>query len=328
MSNAREIVFWPSNDVVLDGTSSIIESKTNILWTLLSTDNGEENKIDIASPTSLKTRVTNLRIGQYKFRLSLTTDDHRYSSKIDVIVIVYAQNGRPPKIQLTLETPNVNILSNLIILNGSQTTADYGIAKWQWLKSPSSPALGSFINNSDVLPVAFVTNLIEGQYVFTLQVVDDRKQTSETSVTVNVNGIPEAENLIELRLSSTPSLRQQTLDNLLAQIRAFLIDSFPQIRIDMVGLTHENVLLIKATDSKTNLLVSPKLIVFQLRTKLKPLRSASNVNIVSIETFLCLSNCSNHGKCDHITKRCICNRYYMPNWFKMFVYQEQNCGSF
>ena len=328
MSTAREIVFWPSNDVVLDATSSIVESDTQILWSLLPDDRGhqKQTEIDIVSPRALKTRVTNLRIGQYKFQLTLTTDDQQYISKVEVPVIVYSQDGRPPKIQIDLQTPTVNILNNLVILNASGTTADYGITKWLWSKSPSSPAMGHFLNNSNHFPIAYVTNLIEGQYVFHLQVVDDRQQMSEMNVSVRVDGIAEAENLVEILFPSKPDLRQQTLDNLLSQIRVFLIDVYPNIYIDMVGVTKDNVLLIKGRDAKSNSILPPKSIADHLRAKLKSLRSASNVNILSVNTYLCLSNCSNHGTCDRETKRCVCNRYYMANWFKSMVQQEPNCG--
>ncbi|CAM2721049.1 unnamed protein product [Rotaria socialis] len=328
VTHSREIVFWPSNDVLLDGTSSIIEQQqqTHVFWTLLSNDNKQDaNTIEIISPHSLKTRISNLRIGQYKFQLALVTNDKRYTSKAEVLVVVYSQNGQPPKISINLETKSVNILNNLIILNASKTTADYGIAKWQWAKSPLCPAIGHFINNSSSSPIAYVTNLIEGQYIFILQVLDDRQQMSEMNITVNVNGVPDAENLIELVFSSKSYLHQQTLDNLLAQIRVFLIDLLPNIHIIMVGMLHENVLLVKGKDFKTDLIISPKILVNHLQDKIKSLRSASNMNIISIDTYLCLSDCSNHGKCNQKTKRCICHSYYMENWFKSIVQREPNC---
>jgi hypothetical protein len=327
VTNRREVVFWPSNDVILDGTSSIIESRTSIDWKLLSNDNKQkQDDIEIISPNALKTRISNLRIGQYKFQLTLTTNDHEYTSKLEVGVIVYSQNGQPPKIRINLETTNVNILNNLIILNASTTTADYGITKWQWVKSPSSPAIGHFINNSNTLPIAYVTSLIEGAYVFNLQVFDDRQQMSEMNITVNVDGVSDANNLIEIRFLAKPYLYQQTLDNLLSQMRVFLIDLLPNVYILMVGMPKENILLIKGKDIKSNLIISPKLIADHLQSKIKSLRSASNMNILSINTYLCLSNCSNRGKCDHVTKHCVCNRYYMENWFKSIVNREPNCG--
>lgn len=284
------------------------------------------NDIEISSPHSLKTQVTNLRIGQYRFQLNLRTDDGQYTSKKEVLVIVYAQNGQPPKIDIQLESKNLNILNNLLVLNGSGTTADYGIAKWQWVKSPLSPAMGHFINDSQQSPIAYVTDLIEGQYVFTLQVTDDRQQMSEMSVTINVDGVPDAANLIEVNFLANPYLYQRTLENLLAQIRVFLIDSFPNINIVMIGMPKENLLLIKGIDMKTQSILPPKPIANQLQKKIKSLRAASNMNILSIDTYLCLSNCSNHGRCDQKSKHCICQKYYMENWFKSLVNKEPNCG--
>jgi len=327
VTNSREIVFWPSNDVLLDGTSSIIEEKTNIQWTLISNDNNQRShEIEISSPHGLQTHISNLRIGQYKFQLALTTSDQSYTSKTDVLVIVYSANGQPPKIRVHTETKSVNTLNNLLILNGSATTADYGIAKWQWIKSPLSPAMGYFLNNSQSSSVAYLTNLIEGQYVFTLEVTDDRQQMSQSNVTISIGGIIDAENLIEIQFLTNNYLNQRTLENLLAQIRVFLIDIYPNINILMIGMPKENLLLVKGVDANSGLILPPKTIVKHLQSKLKPLRSASNLNILSIETYLCLSNCSNHGKCNHQTKHCVCERYYMENWFKSLVLKEPNCG--
>lgn len=327
VTNSREIVFWPSNDVILDGTPSILEEKTTAFWTLISNDNKQKsNEIEILSPHALKTRISNLRIGQYKFQLILTTYDQAYISKKEIVVIVYSQNGQPPKINIQVETPDVNILNNLLILNASLTTADYGIAKWQWIKQSFSPAMGYFINDSNLSPVAYLTNLIEGQYVFTLQVTDDRQQLSEKNTTIHVDGISDAENLIEIQFLAKPYLYQQTLDNLIAQIRVFLIDLYSNINILIVGMPKENLLLIKGIDSKTEMIIPPKYIVNHLQNKIDSLRSASNMNMLSINTYLCLSNCSNRGTCDHKTKHCVCKKYYMENWFKAFVNKEPNCG--
>ena len=186
--------------------------------------------------------------------------------------------------------------------------------------------MGHFINESQQLPIAYVTDFIEGQYIFTLQVTDDRQQMSETSVTINVDGVPDAENLIEVNFLANPYLYQRTLENLLAQIRVFLIDSFPNINILMIGMPNENLLLIKGIDTKTQSIIPPKPIANHLQKKIKSLRAASNMDILSIDTYLCLSNCSNHGRCDHKTKRCVCQKYYMENWFKSLVNKEPNCG--
>ncbi len=44
-------------------------------------------------------------------------------------------------------------------------------------------------------------------------------------------------------------------------------------------------------------------------------------------------NCSNHGYCDSITHKCVCNKYWMPNLFRFYFQNENdltngnNCGN-
>ena len=41
---------------------------------------------------------------------------------------------------------------------------------------------------------------------------------------------------------------------------------------------------------------------------------------------VCQNNCSNHGHCDHKTKRCICEAFWMQNFFIYNMYGDSNCG--
>jgi hypothetical protein len=46
---------------------------------------------------------------------------------------------------------------SVITLNGSQSSDDLGIVKWEWIRESSSVALGRVIANSDHSPVLLVT---------------------------------------------------------------------------------------------------------------------------------------------------------------------------
>jgi hypothetical protein len=46
---------------------------------------------------------------------------------------------------------------SVITLNGSQSSDDLGIVKWEWIRESSSLALGRVIDNSDHSPVLLVT---------------------------------------------------------------------------------------------------------------------------------------------------------------------------
>jgi len=43
------------------------------------------------------------------------------------------------------------------VLNGSRSSDDLGIVKWEWIRDSSSLALGQVIDNSDQSPVLMVS---------------------------------------------------------------------------------------------------------------------------------------------------------------------------
>lgn len=71
-------------------------------------------------------------------------------------------------------------------------------------------------------------------------------------------------------------------------------------------------------------------------------QSYSQFNIISISKVICTNShsynnnnsspCSNHGKCDSYSHKCICNKYWMPNLYKYYLQSESdltdgnNCG--
>ena len=53
----------------------------------------------------------------------------------------------------------------------------------------------------------------------------------------------------------------------------------------------------------------------------------SNLKLKNFSLPVCQNNCSNHGQCDLATKRCMCDPYWMENFFKANLwYKEKNCG--
>ncbi|CAF4143094.1 unnamed protein product, partial [Didymodactylos carnosus] len=327
----KQVVFWPSSETILDGTPSILESFTQCKWTLIEYNGkfGDSSEdIQIIQPQSLKTSVYNLHIGQYKFQLELITKDKKYTSKDYVNVIVYAQNGQPPKIQI-LTKQRVNILNNLIVIDASKTEADYGIASWKWTRTAESPATGRFINNSDASPIAILTQLHVGLYTFVLHVTDDRSQLSSKSVNITVEPLDEnGKNLFQIRFQTQNNVlfTEQMLNNLLTKLDAFLSDLQPQLNLTVLSVDDDQLLL--KTSGTNGVASRPQLVVNHLRPKVKLINKLlTNIKILNIDTYLCVYDCSGHGKCDRKTKQCHCDKYYMENWYKKQFQYIPNCGN-
>jgi hypothetical protein len=54
----------------------------------------------------------------------------------------------------------VSLPLDVLVINGSSSSDDLGIAKWQWTREPTSLAMGTIITHSETSPVLMVFNQI------------------------------------------------------------------------------------------------------------------------------------------------------------------------
>ena len=57
-----------------------------------------------------------------------------------------------------------------VVVNGSGSKDDLGVAKWKWTRQPGSLAAGKVVGGSDRTPLLRLTGLVPGQYLFELEV--------------------------------------------------------------------------------------------------------------------------------------------------------------
>ncbi|RWS27475.1 Dyslexia-associated-like protein, partial [Leptotrombidium deliense] len=73
-------------------------------------------------------------------------------------------------------------------------------------------------------------------------------------------------------------------------------------------------------------LVSGTEVVQKLKFRLKSDPNLINPEILNLETVICQNNCSSHGSCDQLTKRCVCEAFWMEDIFRVyFGDKESNC---
>lgn len=183
-AGANKTIQLPTNSTTLSGSGSDSDGTiTSYLWTKVS---GPTATLSNANTPTLS--LTNLVIGTYVFRLTVTDDDGAIGSK-DVTLIVQAANIAPVA---NAGGPKTIILPvNNTTLSGSGTDPDGTIATYLWEKISGSSVTLSGANTATLN----LTNLVEGQYVFRLTVTDNNGATgsAETTVTVlpqNINQSP------------------------------------------------------------------------------------------------------------------------------------------
>lgn len=148
----------------------------------------------------------------------------------------------------------VTLPTNTIYMNGSTSTDDLGIVKYEWSRDGSSLAIGTIVGNSDHEPVLIVswislfvheeiplmadfqlTNIVPGRYVFKLTVHDTQGLSSTDTVSVIAHPDPMLMNLVEVTFAvSINALTQSELDSLQQKLILLLGNNLKLVVRDLV----------------------------------------------------------------------------------------------
>ncbi len=173
-------VTLPNSSVTLNGNANGVNGSAIVRfnWTKKSGGNAT-----IVNSGAAVTAINGLSAGDYVFTLTVT-DNNGLSSSSDVKVTVkQGQNNQPPSVDAgadqstTLPNNTVTLYGNANGVNGSSITS------YNWTKKSGGQAT---IGNTGVA-VTTVSNLTQGNYVFTLTVRDDRGTSASSDVNVTVN---------------------------------------------------------------------------------------------------------------------------------------------
>ena len=171
----------PTNSTTLDGTASTDgdDGIASYKWSLVS----GPSQYSLANANAAKTALSNLEQGTYVFQLEVK-DKAGATATGEVMVTVNSANNQAPKADAG--TDMVIILpTNSATLDGSASKdSDGSIASYKWSKV-SGPA--QLIITSPSAVTTSVSNLVKGEYVFRLQVTDNKGATATDDVTVTVN---------------------------------------------------------------------------------------------------------------------------------------------
>jgi gliding motility-associated-like protein len=125
--------------------------------------------------------ITGMVAGTYVFRLTVT-DNQASIDADDVTVVVNPLATNQPPVANAGADKTVSLPTSIAILEGSGSDVDGTISTYAWVKV-SGPVATLGVTNG---PTLEVTNLLEGIYVFRLDVTDDDGATHFDEVTVNV----------------------------------------------------------------------------------------------------------------------------------------------
>ncbi|XP_075723202.1 dyslexia-associated protein KIAA0319-like protein isoform X4 [Rhipicephalus microplus] len=187
----QSVVYMPNNEVTLNGNLST-DDKGIKSWEWTKSPDTDKH-VDMEGTTSPYLHLSNMEVGVYKFLLKVTdTADQTATAEVHVFVkpasnqAPTANAGKDMRVSLPIDKP--------IMLDGSHSTDDVGITSWHWsqIQGPK-PSRIEEPNSSTTR----VSNLVPGEYVFKLDVVDANNLTSSDNVSIiitqNKNAPPKAD---------------------------------------------------------------------------------------------------------------------------------------
>ncbi|NXH50493.1 K319L protein, partial [Dicaeum eximium] len=315
----------PVDSTTLDGSKSWDDQK--IVFFLWEKTRGPDG-VKLENANSSIATVTGLQVGTYEFTLTVK-DERNLQSQSSVNVIVKEEINKPPiakiagNVVITLPTSTAE-------LDGSKSSDDKGIVSYLWTRDEGSPAAGEVLNNSDHHPVLLLSNLVEGTYTFHLRVTDAKGESDVERTTVEVKPDPRKNNLVEIILDVNVSqLTERQKGMFIRQIGVLLgvLDSDITVQKIQPYTEQSTKMVFFVQNQPPHQIFKGREVAWTLKNELRKQQSDFLIfRALEINTVTCQLNCSEHGRCDSFTKRCVCDPFWMENFLRVQLGDgESNC---
>uniref|UniRef100_A0A3Q1GI93 KIAA0319 n=1 Tax=Acanthochromis polyacanthus TaxID=80966 RepID=A0A3Q1GI93_9TELE len=316
-------VFLPVSSVLLNGSSSTDDrAVSSYHWEVVSGPPGLKlEDVDQAVAT-----LTGVRVGRYTFKLTVSDQEGATDSASLTVRVQEATSLQPvahASGSHTLILPN-----NSLVLRGSITNGDQSSVHYRWTRYSQSPAAGDVLYESDSQASLYLTNLVEGTYLFQLKVTDAQGRSSSATATVEVQPEPGGGEQVELEmLVSVSQISVAQRDKVVLQLAALIhvLNSDVQVRA-LQGHSHLSTVLRFSVRGPSGPLSSSKLVSLLRNQLLREKSEYLLFRVLRVDTVLCLLHCSGRGQCDPITKQCVCDPFWTENLIRRYLGDgESNC---
>lgn len=315
----------PVDSTMLDGSKSSDDQQiASYMWEKTKGPDG----VKIENVNSAVATVTGLQSGAYEFTLTVK-DERNLQSQSTVSVIVKEETNKPPVARIA---GNVVVMLpvNTATLDGSKSLDDKGIVGYHWIRDEGSPAAGDILNSSDHQAILLLSNLVEGMYTFLLKVTDANGESDSDRATVEVKGDLRKDSLVEIIVDvSASKMTERQKGMLIRQIGVLLgvLDSDIIVQKIQPYTEQSTKIVFYVKNEQAHQVFKGQAIASNLQSKLRKQKSDFLIfRALQVDTVTCQLNCSGHGQCDSFTKRCICDPFWMENFFRVQLSDgESNC---
>ncbi|KFP72469.1 Dyslexia-associated protein KIAA0319-like, partial [Acanthisitta chloris] len=315
----------PVDSTTLDGSKSSDDQKiVSFLWEKTRGPDG----VKLENANSSIATVTGLQVGTYEFTLTVK-DERNLQSQSSVNVIVKEEINKPPIAKIAGNVV-ITLPTNTAELDGSKSSDDKAIVSYLWTRDEGSPAAGEVLNNSDHHPVLLLSNLVEGTYTFHLRVTDAKGESDVERTTVEVRPDPRKNNLVEMILDVNVSqLTERQKGMFIRQIGVLLgvLDSDITVQKIQPYTEQSTKMVFFVQNQPPHQIFKGREVAWTLKNELRKQQSDFLIfRALEINTVTCQLNCSEHGRCDSFTKRCVCDPFWMENFVRVQMGDgESNC---
>uniref|UniRef100_A0A8B9UG30 KIAA0319 like n=1 Tax=Anas zonorhyncha TaxID=75864 RepID=A0A8B9UG30_9AVES len=315
----------PVDSTTLDGSKSSDDQKiVSFLWEKTRGPDG----VKLENANSSIATVTGLQVGTYEFTLTVK-DERNLQSQSSVNVIVKEEINKPPVAKIAGNVV-ITLPTNTAELDGSKSSDDKGIVSYLWTRDEGSPAAGVILNNSDHHPILLLSNLVEGTYTFHLRVTDAKGESDVERTTVEVKPDPRKNNLVEIILDVNVSqLTERQKGMFIRQIGVLLgvLDSDITVQKIQPYTEQSTKMVFFVQNQPPHQIFKGREVAWTLKNELRKQQSDFLIfRALEINTVTCQLNCSEHGRCDSFTKRCVCDPFWMENLIRVQMGDgESNC---
>uniref|UniRef100_A0A182P486 MANSC domain-containing protein n=1 Tax=Anopheles epiroticus TaxID=199890 RepID=A0A182P486_9DIPT len=188
VSVASKDVRLPTNEATLSAyvipDEKTSGDKYNYLWTLVSQPKGDSNST-IADQTKSIAKLSGLAEGLYQFKVTVSGQNGSYGEAFMNITVLPEQKiNKPPHAVITPANQPVRLPNHEAILDGSASTDDVKIVRWQWVLAQGPLGYQPELPEVSTLQLKDLT--IAGNYTFNLTVVDEQGLSNSTTAIIQV----------------------------------------------------------------------------------------------------------------------------------------------
>nr|XP_022906199.1 dyslexia-associated protein KIAA0319-like protein isoform X1 [Onthophagus taurus] len=287
--------------------------------------------VTFVNPNATKTNVTGLTKGGYAFKVTVTDDNDNVASDTAFITVDQNKNQKPIANaggNLSIELPR-----NVVYVNGSKSTDDWSIVRWKWTRLENSLSLGNIAEGSDETPILILTDLKSGIYAFNLTVYDEQGLSDSQTVQISVLDDPKLMFLVDMVVDVEADELTESQYGILKGKLALLIEDNSKLQVRSIkqqpGTTNPIITFYveSGVDNQTPLPAND--VVKHLRKKLAIDAGLLGFTISRLQTTICQNNCSGHGVCNELSRKCTCESFWMEDLFKIYLsdgYEDSNCS--